>query len=155
MNKTEILDAIEETIVARGCFIVEINISKDNDVEIVIESEDSDVKIEDCEAVSRRFEECFDREREDYSITVSSAGLDRPFAVLRQFEKAVGSEVDVLLKGGRKFTATLVAADAEGIDLKYKAKTSIEGRKGKVMTEKEERFPSSEVNAVYPHINFD
>ena len=43
MKISEIIDAVGDAIVARKCFIVEINVSKDNDVEIVIESEDSNV----------------------------------------------------------------------------------------------------------------
>ena len=39
MNVTEILDAIKGPIVARGLYIIEITVSKDNDVEIVIDSE--------------------------------------------------------------------------------------------------------------------
>ena len=48
MNVTEIADAIKEQIVARGLYIIEINVSKDNDVEIVIDSEEGIVDLEDC-----------------------------------------------------------------------------------------------------------
>ena len=92
MNVTEIIDAIGNEIVARGCYLVEVTVSKENDVEVVIESEEGIVDLEDCVAISRYFETVFDREKEDYSLTVTSAGLDQPFKVLKQFEKAVGSE---------------------------------------------------------------
>ncbi len=154
MDKTEIIDAIGDAIVARKCFIVEINVSKDNDVEIVMESEDAEVRIEDCEAVSEAFESRFDRDKEDYSITVSSAGLDRPFAVLKQYVKAIGTQVEVLLKGGRKLVATLTAADEDGITLRYSAREAVEGRKTRQMVEHEEKFAFGSVNAVYPHIEF-
>ena len=108
MKISEIIDAVGDAIVARKCFIVEINVSKDNDVEIVIESEDSNVVLDDCVEISRRFEECFDRSVEDYSLTVTSAGLDQPFKVLKQYRKAVGTQVEAALKGGRKFVAELV-----------------------------------------------
>ena len=104
MNISEIIDAVGDAIVARGCFIVEINVSKDNDVEIVIESEDSNIVLDDCVEISRKFEECFDRADGDYSLTVTSAGLDQPFKVLKQYLKAVGTSVEVALKGGRMAT---------------------------------------------------
>jgi len=66
MNVTTIIDAINDGIVARGCYIVEVTVSKDNDVEVVIESEEGVVELDDCVAVSRFFESCFDREKEDY-----------------------------------------------------------------------------------------
>lgn len=155
MNATEIIDAIKAPIVARGLYIIEVSVSKDNDVEIVIDSEESTVQLEDCVEISRFFESCFDREKEDYSITVTSAGLDQPFKVLRQFEKAVGSEVEVALKGGRKFIALLTAADESGIELKYSLREAIEGSKKKQIVEHTDRFSMEEVNWVKPSVKFE
>lgn len=154
MKISEIIDAISSAVVARKCFIVEVNVSKDNDVEIVIESEDSNVVLDDCVEVSHRFEECFDREVEDYSITVTSAGLDQPFKVLKQYLKAVGTEVEAAVKGGKKFVATLQAADEESVTLKYTVREAVEGKKKKELVEHCDRFPLAELNYVRPHIDF-
>lgn len=154
MKISEIIDAVGPAIVARKCFIVEINVSKDNDVEIVIESEDSDVVLDDCVEISRRFEECFDRAVEDYSLTVTSAGLDRPFKVLRQYRKALGTEVEVALKGGRRFVAELVDADETSVTLKYRQRECVEGKKKKELVEHCETFGYDEVNHVRPHVEF-
>ena len=56
MNVSDIIDAISDEIVARNCYIVEISISKDNDIEITIESEDGRVELDDCVAISRFYE---------------------------------------------------------------------------------------------------
>lgn len=154
MKISEIIDAISSAVVARKCFIVEVNVSKDNDVEIVIESEDSNVVLDDCVEVSHRFEECFDRAVEDYSITVTSAGLDQPFKVLKQYLKAVGTEVEAAVKGGKKFVATLQAADEESVTLKYTVREAVEGKKKKELVEHCDRFPLAELNYVRPHIDF-
>ena len=154
MNVTEIIDAINGEIVARGCYIVEVTVSKDNDVEVVMESEEGVVELEDCVAVSRFFESCFDREKEDYSLTVTSAGLDQPFKVLKQFQKAVGTKVEVALKGGKKLVATLAAADQESITLTYSVKEAVEGKKKKELVEHTDRFEMEQVNAVRPFIEF-
>ena len=150
-----IKDAIESEIVARGCFIVEISVSKDNDVTIAIESEEGEVEIEDCASISRCFESHFDREVEDYSITVTSAGLDQPFKVLKQYLKYVGKKVEVLLKGGKKMIAELTAADEAGIDLKYTARELVEGKKKKELVEHNDHFTMDQVNAVRPYIEFE
>lgn len=155
MNATEIIDAIGEPIVARGLYIIEVSVSKDNDVEVVIDSEEGIVELEDCVWTSRLFESCFDREKEDYSITVTSAGLDQPFKVLRQFVKAVGTEVEVALKGGKKMIALLTAADEEGIELKYVCREAVEGSKKKQNVEHNDRFTMDSVNYVRPHIKFE
>ena len=155
MNISEIIDAIGAEIVARGLYIVDINISKDNDIELTIESEDGVVELDDCVAVSRFFESCFDREKEDYSLTVTSAGLDQPFKVLKQYLKAVGKKVEVQLKGGEKMVAVLEAADEESVTLKYTVKESVEGKKKKELVEHVDRFTMDQVNAVRPFVEFN
>lgn len=155
MNISEIIDAIGAEIVARGLYIVDINISKDNDIELTIESEDGVVELDDCVAVSRFFESCFDREKEDYSLTVTSAGLDQPFKVIKQYIKAVGKKVEVQLKGGKKMVAVLEAADEESVTLKYTVKESVEGKKKKELVEHVDRFTMDQVNAVRPFVEFN
>ena len=154
MNVSVIIDAINDEIVARGCFIVDVSVSKDNDIVLTIESEGGTIELDDCVSLSRFFETKFDREVEDYSLTVSSAGLDQPFKVYRQFLKAVGTKVEVALKGGKKIVAVLDAADQESITLKYVAKEAVEGKKKKELVEHLDRFTMDQVNAVRPFIEF-
>lgn len=155
MKISEIIDAISSEIVARGLYLVEVTVSKDNDVEVTIESEEGKVELEDCVAISRFFETKFDRETEDYALTVTSAGLDQPFKVFKQFEKAVGKKVEVQLKGGKKMVAVLEAADQESITLKYSQKEAVEGKKKKEIVEHVDRFTMDQVNSVKPFIEFN
>ena len=155
MKISEIIDAIDSEIVARGLYIIEVTVSKDNDVEVTIESEEGKVELEDCVAISRFFETKFDRETEDYSLIVTSAGLDQPFKVLKQFVKAVGKKVEVQLKGGKKMVAVLEAADEESITLKYSQKESVEGKKKKEIVEHVDRFTMDQVNSVRPFVEFN
>ena len=154
MKVSDILDAISGEIVARGCFIVDISVSKDNDIVLTIESENGKIELDDCVSLSRYFETKFDREVEDYSLTVSSAGLDQPFKVFKQYQKALGTKVEVSLKGGRKMVAVLEAADEESITLKYSAKEAVEGKKKKEIVEHIDRFIMDQVNSVRPFIEF-
>ena len=154
MNISIIIDAISDEIVARGCFIVDVFVSKDNDIVITVEKEEGIIELDDCVSLSRFFETKFDREVEDYSLTVSSAGLDQPFKVFRQFLKAVGTKVEVALKGGKKIVAVLEAADQDSITLKYVAKEAVEGKKKKELVEHLDRFTMDQVNAVKPFIEF-
>ena len=136
MNSDIIKKEIEATVISRGCFIVDIAVSRDNDIEITIESDNGTVDMEDCIAVNNAFLNIFDRDKEDYSLTVTSAGLDQPFKVLRQFQKAIGSLVEVRLKGGRKLIGKLMEAQ----------------KKIKVMHD--DIFNIGEINTVMPHIDF-
>ena len=154
MNVSEIKDAISNEIVARGCYLVDVTVSKDNEIEVIIESEEGRIELDDCVAINRYFETCFDREKEDYELTVTSAGLDLPFKVLKQYIKAVGTKVEVQLKGGKKLIATLTAADEESITLSYTAKEAVEGKKKKELVEHNDRFTMDQVNSVRPYIEF-
>ena len=155
IKTSDIIEAVGGEIVARGCFIVDVSVSKDNDIFLTIESENGKIELEDCVSLSRFFETKFDREAEDYSLTVSSAGLDQPFKVLRQYQKAIGSKVEVSLKGGKKMVALLENADQESITLKYSVREAVEGRKKKELVEHIDRFTMDQVNSVRPFIEFN
>lgn len=154
MEKDLIIRSIEPAVNQRGCFIVDISLSRDNDIVLTVEKEVGEMDLEDCVAINDAFLAIFDKDAEDYSLTVSSAGLDQPFKVGKQFRKAVGSSVSVLLKGGRKLIGVLTGADQEGISLRYSRKELQEGKKKKVTVEVEERFGFGEVNSVIPYIEF-
>ena len=154
MKKEEILSAIDESVRSRGCFIVDVTVSRDNDVVLTIEKEVGDIDLEDCVCVNNAFLDAFDKDAEDYSLTVTSAGLDQPFKVLKQYEKAIGSSVEVRLKGGKKIVGVLTEANEEGICLRYSQKESVEGKKRKELVEHEDRIEFDQVNSVIPHIVF-
>lgn len=157
MNSFEkdIRERFSARVEERGCFLVDAEVSPDNDVTIVVEAMDRSVDLEDCIALDKVFHEMWDQDADDYSLTVTSAGLDLPFKDIRQFIKARGSLVDVLFKGGRKLTATLVDAEEDGVVLRYSAREAVEGRKKKALTEHEDRFGMEEINSVRPHVSFD
>ena len=154
MEKELILKSIEPAVKERGCFIVDVTVSKDNDVVLTVEKEVGEMDLEDCIALNDTFLAIFDKDVEDYSLTVSSAGLDQPFKVKGQYAKAIGSPVVVLLKGGQKLTGVMTGADEEGITLRYSKKETVEGKKKKIVVEHEDRFGFDSVNSVKPHVEF-
>ena len=148
MKKEEIIKAVEAAVAERGCFIVDVTVSAANDVEIVLEKEEGIVDWDDCAAIDKVVHEAFDQDAEDYALTVSSAGLDRPFKVFRQYLKAIGSKVDVKFRGGRRLVATLTAATEDTVTLQYTALETVEGKK------KKEKVEHEEINSVTPYIDF-
>lgn len=155
MDAKEIAEKIEAAVTGRGCFLVDVKVSADNDITLAIESEEGTVVMEDCIAIDKAFHEIWDQDVEDYALTVTSAGLDQPFKVLKQYLKAVGTLVEVRLKGGRKLTAELLAATAQDITVRYSVREAVEGSKKKVLTEHTETIPADRINSVMPHISFD
>jgi len=155
MDVKEIEKIMEPEAASRGCFIVGVDISDDNDITLTIESEEGTVTMDDCVALNNAFEAAFDRIAEDYSLTVTSAGLDQPFRILKQFLKAVGTTVEVKFKGGKKLTGELTGADETSISLRHKVREVVEGKKRKELVEHEDTFSMTEVNSVMPYIDFD
>lgn len=136
MSIKDITEAIAPVLAGRGLFLVEVKLSKDNDITITVESTEGVVTLDDCEIINRFFTDTFSQDEEDYSLTVTSAGLDGEFKVRAQFEKALGQKVEVWLKGGKKLTGVLDALNEGGI--------SIDGTS----------YTDAEVNKVKYHIEF-
>ncbi len=59
----------------RGCTIVETLFNDDDNVFELTLDKDGGADLEDCEAVHRAILAAFDRDVEDYSLTVGSAGI--------------------------------------------------------------------------------
>ena len=154
MNKEQIIQAVTPAVEQRGCFLVEVSVSAENDIEIVIEKEEGVVDWEDCAAIDQVMHATFNQDEEDYALTVSSAGLDRPFKVLKQYLKAIGSKVDVKFKGGKRLIASLEAATEDSITLNYTALEAVEGKKKKEKVEHTDTFSLTEINSVKPYIEF-
>ena len=111
-------------------FVVGCTCTPANEVELTLDS-DTSVAIDACVALSRTVEEAFDRDEEDFSLTVASAGIGSELRCLRQYRKLIGKSVEVLLSDGVKILAVLDEADEEGITLSYEEKQAVEGRKRK------------------------
>lgn len=134
-------------------FLVDIQISKENDITVVIESMAS-VDISHCVDLSRLIEKGLEGESDDYSLTVTSAGLDMPFRVLRQYEKYLEREVEVVLKDGIKRVARLISVNEEGIKISYLTKVKEEGKKRATEKEVITDILFSDIKSTKPYINF-
>ncbi len=146
--------AIAGYLAEKGLFLVDIEISRDNDITIAIESSEGDVKIENCVDIDHIVAGVFDRDVEDYSLTVTSAGLDQPFKVLQQYQKFVGSEVEVVVKGGGKMKGVLSSATEEGFEVTVSKMVKVEGSKKKVQQDTVTAFAYDGIKSCKPVIKF-
>lgn len=153
IEKREIETFIEKQLEGTDAFLVDVKVSKDNDISVEIDA-DTPVDLDFCIDLSKKFEETFSRDVEDYSLEIGSAGLTSPFKVARQWEKNVGNEVELLLKDGRKLTATLDAADAETFTISYTRKVKKEGEKRPVAETFSETIPYADVKKANLHLVF-
>lgn len=154
LQKAEIQQVIEPYLQEHGLFLVNIGISARNDIEIYVDRMSGEVSIDDCAAINDIFENAFDREKEDYSLMVSSAGLDMPFMVARQFEKFMGSQVQITLKKGGWVKGTLTGYSEQGIELTIARLVKEEGMKKKVERKIATLYPLAEVKSCKPVVEF-
>ena len=89
MERSELMKVLEQAAAQRGCEVVELDFNDDDNVfEVTIDKPSADVDIADCEFVHRAVLAAFDRNIEDYSLTVSSVGIsaEDADALLREQE---------------------------------------------------------------------
>ena len=116
ISKEEITRVAENFLDGINQFIVKLNIGTDNKIGIYIDG-DNGVTIDDCVRLSRLIENTFDREEEDYELSVSSAGIDQPFEHLRQYTKNVGRTVEIKMVDGTIRRGVLESAKETSIKL--------------------------------------
>lgn len=144
ISKQAVQSAVEQWLEGKEYFLVDINITPDDRIEVVIDHAEG-VWIEDCADLSRHIESQISREDEDYELEVGSAGLGQPFRVTRQYEIHVGETVETQTKDGHKYQGTLLKADADAFELSVMQKVKLEGKKRPVQQEATLRFAYDEV----------
>ena len=152
IKKTDIEHITTENLQKNGLFIVDIIVSKENDIEITIESEQGSVTIENCEEIDSIVQSKFNRDEEDYSLIVGSAGLDQPFKVPGQYLKFIGQEVEIVQKAGKKIRGKLSGYSDNKITTESLEK--VEGKKRKERVEHSEKFTIDSIKYCKPVIKF-
>ena len=153
ISKDAVKQIVESYITAKGYYLVDINVTKDNHISVEIDHFEG-VSIDFCVELTREIESGIDRETEDYELQVSSAGLTEPFKVLKQYQKNIGNEVEVLTKEGKKITGVLTAADAEKITLQIEKQIKPEGAKRKVTLSEDLEIPYENIKTTKYIIRF-
>jgi len=121
---------LEPEVAALGCELVELEFHPHRGgglLRLYIDRTDGaagGVTVEDCEAVSRRVSAALDAADPiagEYTLEVSSPGLDRPLRTRAHFERFTGGRVKVESlvprAGRRRWTGRLVAVGEAGVTL--------------------------------------
>ena len=156
IDKKTVIALAEERIneLVKGLFIVDLEISSANDIKLFLDAEQSKVSIQDCVSVSRNIEHNLDREKEDFQLSVSSAGMDQPFKVHKQYVKNVGREVKVVLNEHGSQEGKLISVNENFIMLEQETKEKIEGRKKKEVIVNKYEIPFSNIKQTKLVISF-
>lgn len=153
MDVVKIREVAEAALEGTDRFVVEVKCSPANEIEIVIDA-DSSVDLDACVELSRSVEAAFDREVEDYELSVFSAGVGQPLKLLRQYYKLIDKSVEVLLVSGVKILATLKEVEPEALTITYTERKAVEGKKRKVEIEVVESYTFDQIKSVKEFLDF-
>lgn len=125
MQTETLIQAIEQKVhelleATPGHFLVDIRIKPTNNVKVFIDG-DEGIILSDLISYNRKLY----KELEEgplfpdgnFSLEVSSPGLDEPLKQKRQYKKNIGRYVEVLLNDSTKVEGKLLAADEEGLQV--------------------------------------
>ena len=135
----KIIEAAERHLEGSDMFVVECTSTPGNEIELTIDS-DTSVGIDACAELSRAVEAQFDRDEEDFSLTVMSAGI--------------GKSAEVLLTSGVKILAKLEEVTDEGITLSYEEKQAVEGKKKKQLVKVTRSYPFDQIKYTKEWLDF-
>ena len=129
----ELLDPVAEAV---GYEIVRLRLmgGQTRRLQIMAERPDGDMNVEDCTRLSRAVSEVMDAADPitgEYTLEVSSPGIDRPLTRLKDFETYEGLEarleLDRVAEGRKRFKGVLAGVEDNnvGIDLEGEAETAM------------------------------
>jgi ribosome maturation factor RimP len=132
-------------------FLVEIRIKPTNNIKVFIDADEgvilSDL-IEYNRKLYRQLEESGMYPDGNFSLEVSSPGLDEPLKLFRQYKKNIGRFVEVTLNDGNRLEGKLVEATEDGIIVET------ETGKGKKLVVKQESVLLGDVKVVKVQVRF-
>jgi ribosome maturation factor RimP len=132
-------------------FLVEVRIKPTNNIKVFIDA-DEGVVLSDLITYNRKLykelEESGMYPDGNFSLEVSSPGLDEPLKLFRQYKKNVGRNVDVMLVDGNKIEGKLIEATEDGIIIET------ESGKGKKKVIKQESILFDQVKQTKIQIKF-
>ena len=121
VNETiKVVESLIQTLLAgeTDYFLVDIRIKPTNNVKVFIDG-DQGISIEKCvqfnRALYKKLEESALFPTGDFSLEVSSPGLDEPLKLLRQYKKNIGRLVELVLQDGSKKEGRLLEVSEDGI----------------------------------------
>ncbi len=115
MNQEQQVTVIQQLIpplLSEEIFLVNIKIKPVNNIKIYLDA-DSGLSIEKCVKINRALYKVIEEKQlypnGDFSLEVSSPGIDEPLKLIRQYKKNVGREVELHLRDETRLKGVLTA----------------------------------------------
>jgi ribosome maturation factor RimP len=136
----------------QSLFLIDLTITDAFKV-IVTLDDDNGVVLQDCIDVSRVIENNLDREEQDFSLEVASAGVSSPLRHIRQYKKNIGRTL-ILKTNSENIEAELVEANDDFVVLSWKAREPKKIGKGKETVQKTCEIPYGDIKEAIVTVTF-
>jgi len=154
MIKEKVLELVNEALLGKpSVFLIDITVSQTNKIVITLDG-DNGVILQDCIDISRAVEHNLDREEVDFSLEVTSAGIDSPLQLIRQYQKNIGQKLDVETIDGNKIEAIITQANKDFIILEWTTREPKKIGKGKENITHQKKIPYSDIKSAKVMIVF-
>uniref|UniRef100_UPI00404A0988 ribosome assembly cofactor RimP n=1 Tax=Flavobacterium sp. TaxID=239 RepID=UPI00404A0988 len=134
-------------------FLVDLKINDSNKIQVILDG-DNGINLQDCITLSRFIDENLDREEEDFSLEVASAGVTSPLKFVRQFKKNIGRKLKVISLSNEEIEAELTEVTEENITLEWQAREPKAIGKGKETVDKKKVLAYSEIKEATVIVSF-
>lgn len=148
--KEQIEQFVDELLQDSDVFLIRSSVSNKNDVKVYLDS-DTGLPINVISKINRalykKIEEAGLFPEGDFSLEVSSPGVDEPLVFNRQYKKHIGRNLEINLTDNQSLVGKLISVDEAGIQVeitKDKKKKLIETRE----------IPYSEISKAIVQISF-
>ena len=128
------IETLIERLIAetKEVFLVSVRIKPTNNIKVFLDA-DNGLSIEKCTKINRAMYRVIEEEGwypdGNFSLEVSSPGVDEPLKLLRQYKKNIGRKVEVIPSDDNKLEGKLIDADEESIQVEI-----TEGKNKKAVT---------------------
>ncbi|GGD18911.1 ribosome assembly cofactor RimP [Hyunsoonleella pacifica] len=136
MFKDTVHSLLEDALGERpDLFLIDFDVNAANHIKVIVDG-DNGVLVEDCMFLSRAIEHNLDREAQDFSLEVMSAGASSPLVNKRQYKRHINRTLKVKTTSD-KLEGVLTEASEDTILLEWKAREPKPVGKGKVTVKKQ------------------
>ena len=113
-------------------FLVSIKIKPTNNIKVYLDA-DNGLSIERCVKINRAMYRVIEEKGwypdGNFSLEVSSAGIEEPLKMIRQYRKNMGRQVEVVLNDDTRYQGKLISVEDAAIQIEY-----TEGKNKKAIT---------------------
>jgi ribosome maturation factor RimP len=132
MDRNQVKSIVEDALDGKNAFLVDLELGEGNNIGVFADT-DEGIKVDELKQISRAVEAALDREVEDFALTVSSPGLDRPLKLHRQYKNNIGRWVKVKTTAHKTVKGELIEVNDDIIKIRIPSKKRKEPAKEEVI----------------------